>query len=420
MRIRVGYVLFSLMLASVFAGFGIWAREPVLAAYARRLAESLPYASDEQVEATLTKIARVGRPGLPSLLAAMESPRELVARTATEHILMQVGQWENGSPLEMDRRLADLVVHLARRYEFYPPSIQQEAKALALRVLRLPMLHAGRPRVEVFAACERLLEGAATLTSEPLPAASETEKPVSGRPVSPDDEQVAEYPKVRQAADWQSVVMENVASVPGGGLDGAEPQVLPEGADLDPPAWSSDSAARSQPIRLGREASLQKVPSARANEKAALEPVGEKRTLVPPAAPGDSNSEPQPIPSEAVPPVGLSKPRLYAVMRIYATGEGEAAREAENRLLDCGFKPLHFRLAKRLFHEDPEIRRTLARALPDVPGVRAETWLLYLCHDAEPAVRETALGMVLTLENPAVIREAQRIIAGAPTNDERF
>ncbi len=420
MHVRVGYVAFSFALAAILAGVILWAREPLLDYHARRLARALPAAPDVQVEPTLRRIAHLGRPGFRALLRQMESPREIVAQTATELVITLAEEWESGSPRQADALLADLMVHLANRRDSYPPSIRGASKTLALRVLKRPMLYAGRPRVEVFAACERLLQGPPRFDAgRTLEFDKNIDPPVFGRPVPTEqDEQVAENPGVRQAADWRDGVVESVASLPGGGLDR-----LPQ---LDRPA-SIGSGFNQDHTEGGGLPEL--LPP---NRGATVLPVRNSRTekeCSPQAAENENSSGVRGLsaveksltpakPPETALATGLAKPRLYEVMRSYATGSGEEAAEAERRLVECGFRSIHLRLTKRLFHEDFEIRRTLARVLPDVPGVRAETWLLYLCHDKEPIVRETAMGMLLTLDNPKVIREAQRIVAGATNHDD--
>ena len=412
---RIRYAVFSVLLATALVWLAATARGPLLRRYAEHLAEALPAASEDRVETTLDKIARLGQPGLPVLLKSMESPREIVALGAAERVFRRAERWERGAPSETDAPLADLIVRLAERADAYPHSIRKSVRELALRVLRRPMMHARRPRVEVFAACDRLLQEPA-VSPETNPANRDAEREsISGRPDSDDEKQVAESPHIRQAADWQSGVIRNVASLPGGGLDYSPASERPnrvtantprslDAADSHPGSLPANPSAASLAIPAG-EAAGRKESAVRSVSRSASgadpKDVGDTFSLF--DTPGESKS------SEPAPVAELPKPRIYEVMRTFASGPEALAEEAESQLRDCGFQAVHFRLAKRLFHADPEIRRTLAKVLPDIPGVRAETWLLYLCHDREAAVRETALGMLLTLDNPAVIREARRI-----------
>jgi HEAT repeat protein len=74
-----------------------------------------------------------------------------------------------------------------------------------------------------------------------------------------------------------------------------------------------------------------------------------------------------------------------------------------------GFTEFHLQFACKLFDPDPAVRKETAQMLPSLPGLDAAPWLLYLCHDDDPDVRFTAVSLIVTTANPALLEKAEAL-----------
>jgi hypothetical protein len=78
-----------------------------------------------------------------------------------------------------------------------------------------------------------------------------------------------------------------------------------------------------------------------------------------------------------------------------------AAAAAE--LHDRGLSGQHLELARDLTDPDPAVRRRLVDRLPDIPGLVARPWLLWLSHDDDADVRLAALTFLATSTDPRLL-----------------
>jgi hypothetical protein len=99
--------------------------------------------------------------------------------------------------------------------------------------------------------------------------------------------------------------------------------------------------------------------------------------------------------------------------QLQGTDEAAAAR-ARAELQRRGCTEVHLELARRLFDPDPEVRRALARALPGLQSVDAAPWLLRLGRDDNAEVRLTAVTIMATTGDPAVLEQAEALARQDP------
>jgi hypothetical protein len=93
------------------------------------------------------------------------------------------------------------------------------------------------------------------------------------------------------------------------------------------------------------------------------------------------------------------------------------AEAAKAELQRRGYEAVHLQLARRLVDPDPEVRRRLAEALPQVAAVDVRPWLLWLTRDEEPQVRQAAITIIATSADPA-LRRRLRELAGEETDPD--
>jgi hypothetical protein len=92
-------------------------------------------------------------------------------------------------------------------------------------------------------------------------------------------------------------------------------------------------------------------------------------------------------------------PDLEVIRRIglsAALSQDPASGELRRR----GYTDSELRIARRMVDPDPQIRMQLVRWLPQVPGIDARRWLLWLARDEEPTVRKAAITVLATAADP--------------------
>ena len=76
--------------------------------------------------------------------------------------------------------------------------------------------------------------------------------------------------------------------------------------------------------------------------------------------------------------------------------------DAEEELRRRGFDSLRIAIARRLTDDDPQVRKELADALPNIVGVSAAPWLEELAVDPQPEVRRVAIAILGTSGDPNI------------------
>jgi len=188
--------------------------------------------------------------------------------------------------------------------------------------------------------------------------------------------------------------------LPGGGLP-----VKPEGVPGLP-----DSIADAYP---------QPIPGARRGDRHRLPP---PEIYAPLAIPLDAETS-GPSAGKADPTAPSNEPATIAdseqnplqdlddVALMRRLQDGSRSEHAAAELRRRGFDALRLEIARRLTHPEPQIRKELANALPQLPGVDAQPWLEELAADRDPEVRRVAISILGSDANPQVdawLRERRR------------
>jgi hypothetical protein len=87
---------------------------------------------------------------------------------------------------------------------------------------------------------------------------------------------------------------------------------------------------------------------------------------------------------------------------------------AETHLAEAGFGPSQLDLARRLTSPDPAVREQLADILPQVPGIDAKTWLVWLSRDPRADVRLAAISVMATIDDPILLKRIREMARSDP------
>src|SRR5580658_8218541 len=128
----------------------------------RYLQHELETARDEQVPAIIEKLRHSGGEGVQCLVAALGSPRPVVAAQARLALRAELDQWELLGSRRASPRLLALAEALAGNIERLDDDGRNAAADIALRILLWPIEegHGDRPRLVT--ACDRVLRAKAT------------------------------------------------------------------------------------------------------------------------------------------------------------------------------------------------------------------------------------------------------------------
>lgn len=110
---------------------------------------------------------------------------------------------------------------------------------------------------------------------------------------------------------------------------------------------------------------------------------------------------------------GLGPDTVAVIRRLHAQDPHDAA-EAQAELKRRGFGEREIALARQLSDPDPQTRRRLVRQLPGLAGLDAAPWLVELSRDADAEVRWTALTLLATTNDPALLDRVAELVRGDP------
>jgi hypothetical protein len=405
-----GILLPALGIASVI--FTLFLLFPVLLAeyWSRQLVDAAPGRIDELVH----RIGNLDTQGIPILVEAISSDREVVAQAAKRQLLERLDQWKSLPEIDHSTRMLLLAERLAERTPNFGPAARSDAAELASQmILLIPASERFPNRTRLIAACDDVLHTVALIEGEsPLP-----------RPTRRTTSQ-ADIPSAASMAyepdNTRNNPAEHFDSLPGGGLPlelspvekPKNPQVLPgEDAELPPGYFQAPSKTRSLDFSNRSATTLRIV-----EPKNQAKPISEQES------------------SESTPPVRSlshqeSKPERVAdteyrdwdtvkVMRQLGQSEGGELESLQVELRRRGFSPVEIELVSRLFDPDPTVRKKLVAELPAISDIDATSWLLQCCKDEDAEVRLAAFSLLATSNNTIMLQKLKNMAAN--DSDERI
>ncbi|NLX56664.1 MAG: hypothetical protein GXY58_16270 [Planctomycetaceae bacterium] len=388
----------------------------LLAADIGRYLESVP---EERVGIELQQLAELDRVGLLVVADALGSERACVAQSAATTLQHLLKRWRTLPHDESSVRVARLARRLAQRAEQWPSAARSVASDLALQVLNWPVDGQQVDRAALIADCEHVLRLQRAEVSHLTTPASGSE---AARPV--------QRPRVpREAPSEERVDAGTVAASDAGG----KPPVRANSVPPLPLRWSPDAepqaTAEQLPQRVPDPGRTTQDPKSSGD---AGPDAGQGPTLAPPAElapdpPAVLQLAPiRPLSGTVAPDAaadadietGMATWSDLEVIRGLVERDTGRAADAELTLRQRGFGELDLALARKLASPDAATRRQLAENLTRLPTA-AGRWLIWLSQDTDPGVRSAAVSLMVTAQDPRLVRRLREMETSEPDDDIR-
>jgi len=371
---------------------------------AGRLGHHLQSVPDERVEVELQQLAQLDGIGLLVVVDSLASPRRSVAHAAGVTLEQQLDRWRGLPREQSSRAVGALAHHLARRVHRWPAAARGPARDLALRILDWPVDGRVVERAALIADCQQVL-------SAPPADAELTAS-------APDDAQPAARRPDTDASTSQAVSYEvrGATRRPDG-----EPALITNNP-------TSNTSAHRRPVAEDENRSLETSADTAPVARAAT---AQEPHLLP--ASGDLEAPPDAPPSLirdaplAAPPVDADasdaepdwKSLPDRALMSFLVGNGEQASvRAEQILAERGYQPLDLQLARRLVSPDAAARRQMVDWVGRLP-TGAGRWLLWLSQDADAGVRQAVVSLMLTAQDPRIVRRLMEMEISDPDQEIR-
>lgn len=380
-----------LLIAAVLAG-GMLAGWPLARRYVPLLLTNfwrgqVLQAADDDLPRLMAELGELGDDSLPALAEFIGSQRAAVSRAARTQLTRQIDAWLALPPTEAGSHLGAVAKALAARAADYGPTAREYAEDVIDRLLEARA--SGRLALSTAALvdCETILQ-------------------------------------VAEAAHRLQFAMRDPAS------SEAESLLPPVRDEPDPAPPADDGNGQTAAAKKSAEAA----PRAAATANAAEPMRVEEPTNPPGESPGLLDLEKDPLrelpemPERTTPlefhPTRLEQPdgthagpsakgalaaadeetRIFTWMHQLHSPDPTIVQHARRHLAEVGFGPAQLELARSLTSPNPAEREQLAEILPQVPGIDAKTWLIWLSRDERADVRLAAISVMATINDPLLLK----------------
>jgi hypothetical protein len=353
----------------------------------RHLSDQLATAPDGQVSLILQQTASLEEEGLPLLVVSLNSSRSIVADEANQVLLDQIDQWALLESRVSSPKVARLASLLAEHNAAATAEISRRRVDLATRLLLWPVDRSAIDATQLVADCETILQ---STTVERWTPGGDFKQQVSAEETIP-----TPYSK---AVARDETLYEPWTKLPGGGLpmEIAEVPELPRTVTTVPDELTEVAAPRPLPGLFVPP------PAAIASQGQPGHSLSNDATDL--LGPRSANTI-----SETVVPL-QDLPDLAVIHELASTDESTSSA-ALQELHRRGYEGVHLELAQRIVDPDSSVRLALVDALPQIPGVDARPWLIWLTEDDDPMVRKMAVTVIATSNDPSLrerLREIER------------
>ena len=424
-------LIFMLALAVVAVAGAVFAARPLgdwllLRHYRQRIC----VAEGVEARVLMRQAADLGEPGIEVLVEGLGSTNESVAHAAGDVIRERMEEWKSLRTQHSSPLLARLALELSNASEQFDEPARVEAAQIAEEILKRRLDRYAVNRCRVVLACQQVIR-LAEATAQP--AQSHDKANVN---ITIDDRALPDT-TTRENSAITSVPIAQLAALPGGGLPQTSQPVI-EGGQLDEQVYKLTH--RFDPRDLGQPRANEQNPAPKTpgneprwfNAPRVAQPLDSDRDAARLSGPSggsmrlpeeDTHNRTQdaesgrrvsselPKSDQAGKQQPCDMPTADLLQRLNDESTATAAR---NELRLRGFKDHHFRVAAKLFDPDPAVRARLARELLSVPGLNPHPWLLLLAHDSNSDVRLTAISLLATAADPAVLAEVETLAGRDP------
>jgi hypothetical protein len=381
--------------------------------------EQLAKAADPEAAQLLRQIPW-DESSLPLLVEALNSTRPGLAEAARSALGESIDRW-HALPAGRQTALLTALVHgLAADLERLDGPARRERAQLVTRILQSPLIGDIVDRSRMIALCDHVLSRLDDQAPSDIAGPTEVVDPAE------DGRWGTSHGPADRESGPSSGLIEGLAKLPGGGLplekfslpileQPKRPEPMPEPIAKTPPKEPEGlrvpelteplprppSPRQDLPVSLGPKPAPSQAPR-----------VGQQTHAPGGTTKATTLSEFRALLAAHSPPHesrALARVPILDLMRDLRSPDPLTVSQARAELALRGFSDLHMEFARRLFDPDPTVRQGLAQALPSVPGLDAAPWLLYLCGDEDAEVRLTAISLIVTTGNRALLEQAEVI-----------
>ncbi len=352
---------------------------------AQHFAAAIEKTPDEEVIVVIRKMAALDEQGIAPLVRTLASEREAVASAGREVLDQKLATWRTWKPKYASTRIAMVANELAKQSEHMGNEGKSHAAELAMKLLNWPIDNTVVDSTQLISDCESIFRA--------KPSAERPAIRVAMLPANdPTPVREANAPEMLSPLD-PSVML------PGGDLPHDPTPIVALPPRLAPP--SSVEQHAQEPRRLDVPIDLDTSPS------------GPPVTL----RPGLSNKLPRPLPNSEIQQqsfsapldptssdggVSLSQQSDVQLMRQIHDEQETVSHAVLSELSQRGFNANQLQVARQVFHPDPAARLRAAEALPGLIQVAPLPWLKQLALDDHRQVRETAIAILSTAQDPKI------------------
>ncbi len=410
---------------------------------------TLASAGQSEMQTLLATAAGSGRKGIPYLTEALTSSRPEVAQRAATFLRQQMRRWQQMAPEQAAQNRAELAEALAQRVARLSPEQLRFCADVATEILAHPIDARAASPLRVTAACEKVIRFAQR---------EGVHLGTSAQPLRGPWDHPLDMGSLESSAKAGDRVQGNVPVALAAELSGR----LDLSADLDEVAGLANNRSEHSPTDrplhtptvsalTGRTGASEwaEAPSARkyassvvapnlrkrlsgsnrtsgfgqAGSNTAFSPVVQDARSRPGLAgrlsgtAGEATAPETDSPDRAADGVSDADPATLdtrTLMHLLGNADGDRTERIADELRQRGFSEVELQLARQLVDPDPSVRLGLCRRLLSVEGIDPVPWLLELAHDREASVRLTALGLLATTGDPALVHEVRQLAAGDP------
>lgn len=391
------FLLIAAVLAAAMLASWPLARRYVPVALVGFWRSQILQATDDDLPRLLAELGNLEDAALPALAELIGSQRAAVSRAARVQLSRQVNAWFLLPPGEAADHLGAVAAALAAHAVEYGPSARDYAEDIVDRLIEAGRSNRGLLPASAWSDCEIVLQVATAAHRLKFalrdPASAEAEQylpPVHDEPAPAAAAESASEGPGEQAAAAEKAPRAAAAA------NAAEPM------RIETPAAPASSAPAPLDLESDPLRELPEMPPRRT-------PLEFKPTrLELPAGSRQGSS------AKGSLAAAEEEARIFTWMHQLHSADATIVQHAASHLAEAGFAPAHLELARSLTSPNPAEREQLAEILPQVPGIDAKTWLIWLSRDERAEVRLAAISVMATINDPVLLKRVRDMAAADP------